>query len=445
MKRPFDRLVFRTAGLFTVLFIASQISWIAIGGLFLFNPRQNEFVIQLATYVKLARRGLASIPATSQSAFLREVNDHSDIALVPIYPPYGEAMAPERSLPAGMLMSLRELAGDDVDARIGLGEGGGTWIRFLAGKQRYWLVIPTRHLPFPGPMLGSLATALFVSAVGAYLLISRLNRRLQVVVEASRTIGRGQIPAPIELAGPLEIQELSRCFNQMSEGIQRLDAERRLMLAGISHDLRTPLVRLRLGIELSRPELSADCADSMIREIQQIDAILTQFLQFAHDESHEPVQLIDIDSLVSDVCVAYSRRGHDVRALLGSTGIAPVREVAVRRLLANLIDNALRYGGKEVEVATSRSGEKILLSVSDRGPGIRSMEPDELLKPFAREDASRNKPGTGLGLTIVDRIARAHGGNVSLRNRRGGGLQVIASLSTDEPAISTRDPTLDTA
>ena len=112
MKQLFDRLVFRTAGLFTVLFIASQISWIAIGGLFLFNPRQNEFVIQLATYVKLARRGLAAMPASSQPAFLKEVNDHSDIALVPIYPPYGETMAPDRPVPAGMLMSLRELAGN---------------------------------------------------------------------------------------------------------------------------------------------------------------------------------------------------------------------------------------------------------------------------------------------------------------------------------------------
>src|SRR3954452_12187341 len=107
-----------------------------------------------------------------------------------------------------------------------------------------------------GDLIGSLLTDVLCSAAGAYLLISRLNRRLAVVVEASRTLGRGEIPAPIELAGPLEIQELSRCFNQMSEGIQRLDADRRLMLAGISHDLRSPLVRLRLGVELGRPELS---------------------------------------------------------------------------------------------------------------------------------------------------------------------------------------------
>src|SRR3954462_3209887 len=131
MKRLFDRLVFRTAGLFTLLFVLSQVAWLALGGLFLIK---------------------------------HEVAAHSDIPLVPLDAP--------------------------------------------------------RDWSFPGPLIGSLLTAVLFSAVGAYWLISRLNRRLEVVVEASRTIGRGEIPAPIELAGPLEIRELSRCFNQMSEGIQ---------------------------------------------------------------------------------------------------------------------------------------------------------------------------------------------------------------------------------
>jgi two-component system osmolarity sensor histidine kinase EnvZ len=340
MKRLFDRLVFRTAGLFTLLFVLSQVAWLALGGLFLFKQGAKQ---------------------------------HSDIPLVPLDAP--------------------------------------------------------RDWSFPGPLIGSLLTAVLFSAVGAYWLISRLNRRLEVVVEASRTIGRGEIPAPIELAGPLEIRELSRCFNQMSEGIQRLDADRRLMLAGISHDLRTPLVRLRLGVELGRPELSTNAAESMIREIEEIDRILSQFLQFARDESHEPIQLTDVDSLVSDVCRIYQCRGHDVRAVLGEVGFAPVREVALRRALANLIDNAIRYGEKEVEVSTNRGGDQLLLTVSDRGPGIQTMNPQELLQPFAREDTARSKPGTGLGLTIVDRIARAHGGRLSLRNRLGGGLKAFLSLS----------------
>ncbi len=153
MKRLFRPPGIPDGGPFsTVLFIASQISWIAIGGPFLFNPRQNEFVTQLATYVKLARRGLAAVPASGQPAFLKEVNDHSDIAVVPIYPPYGEAMAPDPTAARRhWLMSLRRACPvNDVDARIGLHEGG-TWIRFRAGKQAYWLVISqTGTSLFPG-------------------------------------------------------------------------------------------------------------------------------------------------------------------------------------------------------------------------------------------------------------------------------------------------------
>ena len=114
--------------------------------------------------------------------------------------------------------------------------------------------------------------------------------------------------------------------------------------------------------------------------------------------------------------------------MLGSVGMVPIRQIAVRRLLANLIDNAIRYGEEEVEVTTSRKGHLVLLTACDRGPGVQSMNPDELLRPFVREDASRSKPGTGLGLTIVDRIARLHGGSVCVRNRSGGGLEVRVTL-----------------
>ena len=120
-----------------------------------------------------------------------------------------------------------------------------TWIRFTAGGQPYWLVVSSGHPPFPAPLLTWIVIALVASSGGAYLLIARLNRRLYAVVEASRAIGRGEIPAPIAVEGPEEIQELSRGFNQMSEGLQKLDAERRLMLAGISHDLRLLLSGLR--------------------------------------------------------------------------------------------------------------------------------------------------------------------------------------------------------
>jgi two-component system, OmpR family, osmolarity sensor histidine kinase EnvZ len=428
MRRISNRLLVRTALLFALLLIVSQVIWIAVGSQFFLKPLRVEYVTQLATYVKLARSALASMPRDSRPEFLKQLNRQSNITLVPIEPPYGETMAPDRVFPEPMAMSLRSMAGDDVSARLG-NQRSKAWIRFVVGEQPYWLVVSNGRPPFPVPLLMSVLTAVVVSSAGAYLLIARLNRRLRAVVEASRAIGRGEIPAAIAVEGPDEIQELSRGFNQMSEGLQKLDAERRLMLAGISHDLRTPLVRLRLNVELSKPGLNSTAAAAMVRDIKEIDAILAQFLEFAHNESDESPQQSDLNAIVSDVCAGYRLSGHDVKTVLGPVGLANLREVAVRRLITNLVDNGVRYGEKEVEVTTSRGDDHIVVAVADRGPGIRTVSPDTLIKPFAREDASRSKPGTGLGLTMVDKIARAHGGSVKLTNRSEGGLLVVVTLA----------------
>jgi two-component system osmolarity sensor histidine kinase EnvZ len=430
VKRLSNRLLVRTALLFALLLIISQVIWIAVGSLLFLKPVRVGYVTQLATYVMLTRSALTAMPRDARPAFLKQVNRQSNIRIMPISPPYGEAMAPDREFPPPMAMSLRGMAGNEVIARMGTPEAN-TWIRFVAAGQPYWLVVSPGRPPFPLPLLTSIMIALVVSTGGAYLLIARLNRRLHAVVEASRAIGRGEIPAAIAVEGPDEIQELSRGFNQMSEGLQRLDAERRVMLAGISHDLRSPLVRLRLNVELSEPALDSTTAGAMVRDIREIDAILSQFLDFARDESAEPAQPCDLNAIVSEVCEGYRLSGHDVEAVLGPLELANLRVVAVRRLITNLVDNGVRHAQKQIEIATRRNGDdQIVLTVADRGPGIRTCNPEALIKPFAREDAARSRPGSGLGLTLVDRIARAHGGSVELMNRPDGGLLVIVILAT---------------
>lgn len=425
MRRIKNRLFVRTAALFALLLIASQIIWITVGNIVFLKPLRVEYIGQLAAYVRLARSALASMPPEARPDFLQQVNHQSNIRLLSV--DYGESLAPVAEFPKPMVARLRRMAGDDVTARLGDMESD-AWVRFVAGGQPYWLVVSAGRPPFPGPLIIWVLIAIVVSSCGAYLLISRLNRQLRAVVEASRAIGRGEIPAAIAVEGPDEIQELSRGFNQMSEGLQRLDAERRLMLGGISHDLRTPLVRLRLNIELGRPNLNGTAAESMVRDVQEIDSILTQFLQFARNESDESAQLTDVNDIVSDVCAGYQLSGQAIKVNLGLIGLAKLRPVGVRRLITNLVDNALRYGEKDVVVTTSRNEDHIVITVADRGPGIRSSTPDELIKPFAREDVSRTKPGTGLGLTMVDKIARAHGGFVKLTNRPEGGLLALVTL-----------------
>jgi two-component system osmolarity sensor histidine kinase EnvZ len=242
-------------------------------------------------------------------------------------------------------------------------------------------------------------------------------------------MSRGEIPAGLALEGPEQVQDLRRSFNPMSESLQRFDAERRLMLAGLAHDVRALLVRLRLNVELSLHELAAARADAMVSDIEEVNAMLAQFLEFARSEAEEAPHRCDLNAIVAAICARYRLSGHDVRGVLGQVGLPVLREVAIGRLITNLVDNGLRYGEKEVEVATSRAGAHVVVTVADRGPGIRTVNPDALIKPFAREHAAHGKPGTGLGLAVVDRIARAHGGAVKLINRPEGGLLVVVTLA----------------
>jgi two-component system osmolarity sensor histidine kinase EnvZ len=422
-----NRLLFRTALLFALLLIVSQIVWVSVSAGLYLKPFRMEYVGLLATDVKVARSALAMLPPEARQTAIGRFSRESGVAIAP-----GDAPARELSQPKSLeswTNAVRSLAGDDVDLRINEREST-LWMRFVADGTPYWLVTPIMRMPelFSTALLLTASIAVLASLGGAYLLIVQLNGRLRAVVEAARTIGRGGIPGRLAVAGPQEIQDLSRGFNQMSEGLQRLESDRRLMLAGISHDLRTPLARLRLALELSSPALEQAHVLGMVQDISEMDAILEQFLDFSRNDSDEAPQVCDLNVLVSEVCARYQLSGEQVTTSLAMLEPVRLRRLAVRRLITNLLDNGLRYGRQDVEITTSGNCSQIILTVADRGPGIQSGNPQEWIRAFSREDSARSKPGSGLGLTVVDRIARAHGGSLELQNRAGGGLRVTVTL-----------------
>jgi two-component system osmolarity sensor histidine kinase EnvZ len=210
----------------------------------------------------------------------------------------------------------------------------------------------------------------------------------------------------------------------MSADLKQMDDERALLLAGVSHDLRTPLSRIRLGLEmLGRPE-DETLKNGLVQDIEDIDLSINQFLDFARGvESEALVPASDLNEQVRVVLERYQRAGKAVSARLGALPPVSLRPRAIQRLLVNLIENALRHGGGTgVEIVTMQSGGHVMLEVLDRGPGIPPADAERMLQPFTRLDAARGGAGTGLGLAIVDRIARSHGGVAKLLPRDGGGL-----------------------
>ena len=328
---------------------------------------------------------------------------------------------------------MQDELGADTEVRLRMHAPPALWVR-APSLGDGWLKVPLYPHPLRGQkiwsVLGWFLAIGLLSTASAWIFVSQLNQPLKRLVYAARQLGQGRsVRLPISDT-PSEMTEVYRAFNQMAEDVEQAGRERELMLAGVSHDLRTPLTRLRLSLELMGDH--SDLTDDMIRDIEDMDAILDQFLAFIRDGRDETVEEVDLSDLVREVAAPYNQNDERVRLRLEPIQPFPLRRVSMKRLLNNLIGNALHHAGTGVEVAAYVSGDMsapyVVLSVMDRGAGIDQSELEGIFNPFTRGDRARGGKGTGLGLAIVKRIASMHGGNVELRNRAGGGLEARVRL-----------------
>ena len=272
--------------------------------------------------------------------------------------------------------------------------------------------------------LGSLV---FVALLVAFLTAWRLARPIREFAIASERLGVDLTAPPLAVRGPRELRATIQAFNRMQDRLRRFLDDRTQMLAAISHDLRAPLARLRL-----RAELVADGEQQrkMFDDLDVMNAMIDSTLAFARDDSRqEPRRLVDIGVLVGDICEDVADTGGKV-SCADSRGVdVPCRPTQIRRAVANLIDNAVKYG-TAARVRIERDGERILIVVDDDGPGIPADEQERVFAPFYRLEAARDpaKAGVGLGLSVARTVAREHGGDVGLRNRSGGGLSAVIEL-----------------
>lgn len=419
-------LIGRTSFYLGLLLLLSNLVWFVGSGHLVLEPLGEGFarqivdtVIAVREIVEARRPAEAGAPLPSSLAGYRLVADARAPAVV----------APGKR--EGFLWMVRyrlsrEL-GPSVEVAKDRDEPWLFWVRFPTSRGRFWL-------GFPPPRPPNLATAavlwvsiwLTATVVGAYLIIFHLTRRLRTVARAARAVGRGELTPDLAETGPQEIRDLSAAVNQTAADLRKLDSDRRLMLAGISHDLRTPLTRVRIAVEMLG---SADhaIASGMVQDIEDMDSILRQFLDYARDGREEQPRTCDLNAIAEEVCRRHTDRGFPIARDWGQVPPFAIRPMAIRRAVANLVDNAVRYGRKGVAVSTRSDGSNALLTVSDLGSGLPGA-PAEFVKPFVRGSASREETGAGLGLTIVDRAVRLHGGTWMLKNRPEGGLQVSLSL-----------------
>ena len=428
-------LLWRTFILLAALVLATTVAWFEIFRAYELEPRARQISQNFVSIVNLTRTALVTSQPERRHELLLELSEREGIQVYPSEP--GERIAPPADRPLVRLVSemVRRQLGESTRFASERDGRPGFWLSFHIDEDEYWMRVPRDRIERQIALrwLGWGALALVLSLLAAYFIVSRLNRPLRALASAASAIGKGKIPEPIPESGPEEIRTLSHAFNQMSKDLARLDADRALILAGVSHDLRTPLSRLRLGLEMSGAD--SQLKDGMTADIEEMDRIINQFLDFARTDGGETLQHADLAVIAGEVTEHYLRHGKSVATDFSGVPKLPLQALSMRRVVMNLVDNALRYGEKEVSVAVRAEDGAAVLEVADRGPGIPVSEAERLKQPFTRLEAARSdKGGAGLGLAIVERVVRAHRGSFDLLAREGGGLVARIRLPIESKA-----------
>jgi signal transduction histidine kinase len=296
----------------------------------------------------------------------------------------------------------------------------GTWASFehgLGGEPFAW----------PWRLLLTLAVLLASVIALALLAVRWLTRPLAVLATAADELGRDIHRPPLTEDGPAEVRRAAAAFNTMQTRLQAHLREREQMLAAVSHDLRTPITRLRLRAELIEDEaLRAKFA----RDLAEMEAMTSAALDFLRGaRADEPVQPVDVLALLESLQADMEETGHEVSVQGGTRVPYPAHPLALKRCLVNLIENAVKYG-ERAAVTVEDDAAQLRITIADEGPGIPEGQLERVFEPFYRLEASRSRDtgGVGLGLSVARDIARAHGGELTLRNRAGGGLEAILTL-----------------
>ena len=386
------------------------------------EPRSRELAQQTVSTVNLTRAALVNADPFRRRELLIELNETEGLRVYPATASEKTEPLPDEPLLERVAQRVREALGGDTRFAQSRDREEGFWVSFFIDSDEFWVMLPwERFEPALGlQWLGWGVALLAISLAGAWLIASTIARPLAAVTRAARRIGSGVAHEPLAEEGARELRTVAAAFNRMASGLESMERERAMVLAGISHDLRTPLSRLRLALEMSGAEGAE--SEAMIEDIGEIDAIIGQFLDFARGENEEK-SLHDLNAVVHELGDHYARLHKQVSTATAEVPAFPFARVAVRRAIANLVDNALRYAGEPVEIESRSENGKVVVEVRDRGQGIPAAEVERLKRPFTRLDDSRaGVSGAGLGLAIVERVARAHGGTLELLPREGGGL-----------------------
>jgi len=416
----------RTAIALALSFIVFQVAAFWVVSRTMIIPVAERSADDLAGLIVLSAQTWVELPPKTRVAFENELARRHGLRLTTV--DVGATVdAPRFAFRKEIEAALSRRVETDIKLR-GVPGSKAVWLNIPQGghalsagffPDRYAVMVPLAAIAVVGVgTLLSLLTALF--------LVRRITVPLARASRAASQVGAGELPEPLPETGPAELSELARRFNTMATEVRELLDNRTTLLAGISHDLRTPMTRLQLNLEMLRDDPSSARIDRAVNDLADMNKLITGYLELARTTQPEARSHFDLAELL---------QGLAADAGLEWAAVAPCEveagRLAVRQIVANLIQNAQRYGGDTaVELTLECAGDRARVIVRDAGTGIPEDQLEKVFRPFYRLEASRSQAtgGTGLGLAIVRQLAEANGWKVMLQNRPQGGLEAVLEI-----------------
>lgn len=442
MRRLLPRSLAGRTALFLILsLVLVQVAGLTIHALDRVDLQRFQMARETSQRVFTLWRGLLLTPADRRGAALADLDLPPGLRANYDDEPAARAGYPPPPAPLLRLMRVEAImaAPPRLRPREVLVSGGsrpGVMLVSMRFPDTGWLNLRV-ELPPPRPWHSEtflMAFVLMTLAAAALTLwaVRRLTRPVRDLAAAAERLGRDVNTPPLPEHGPTEVATAARAFNTMAERIRRFVGDRTQMVAAIGHDLKTPITRLKLRAELLDDD---EQRAKILADLEEMEAMIGATLAFARDDAAaEPSVPLDLAALCRTVLDEAADANQDLAEAIAYDGpehlTVRARPVALKRALANLVGNAIAYGSAARLQLWPAAAGQLRITIDDNGPGVPEDELEGVFQPFRRLETSRNREtgGTGLGLTIARNILRAHGGDVVLRNRAGGGLQAVATL-----------------
>lgn len=435
--RLFPRSAFaRTVALIAVLLLINQVVSYVMVGLYVVKPSMQQVSSVVARQVQgvLALDQWLSevdIDAQQQRQLVERYTQATGIRGISVDEALEQGLANTTTYNF-LSAQLSDLLQANTEVRISQGEVYRVWLR-TENLPGYWLTIELDNFDEArfSPLLFYLVLIGGLSVLGGMVFTNWQNRPLKALEAAAKQIGSGEYPDALPERGSTEVIAVTRAFNQMSQGVKQLEQDRALLMAGISHDLRTPLTRIRLATEMMLPDEDY-LAEGIISDIDDMNSIIDQFIDYVRSDTSADNEQQNLNYLVEDVVAHVPDSWHSkIEVIYNDMPNVPVREISIKRVLLNLLENAERYGREKVLIETGydEARQVAWFKVCDDGPGIPAAQVEHLMQPFTQGDKARAMKGSGLGLAIIKRIIERHHGRVLLgQSERLGGLCVRVEL-----------------